>query len=58
MVLHTAVKDILKELVLSFHYVSPRDITQIIKFEGRQLYWLNHLAGPQISSLVRHKRHK
>lgn len=35
--IHVEVRDKLKESVVSFHHVGPKDSTQVIKLRGRQL---------------------
>lgn len=35
--IHVEVRDNLKESVVSFHHVGPRDSTQVTKLRGRQL---------------------
>lgn len=37
----------------SFHYVGPRDQTQIIRIEGKHLYMPSHLASPSVGFLER-----
>lgn len=37
----------------SFHYVAPRDQTQVIRTEGEYFYLLSHLASPSIGFLER-----
>lgn len=34
------------ELLLSFHHKGPRDSTHVVRFSGKFLYLLSHLASP------------
>lgn len=54
--IHVEDRDNLKESVVSFYHVGPKDSTEVIKLRGRQLYWLSQLADPQVSSLMIHIR--
>lgn len=37
---------VLFELVLSFHHKGPKDSTHVVRFGGKFLYLLSHLASP------------
>lgn len=43
--------------VFSSHHMGSRNQTQIVRFGGHYLYFLSHLAGPHLFSLL-HSEHQ
>lgn len=42
-------QDSLRELALAFHQVGSRNVTRVIRLDGKHLYQPSHLAGSVVS---------
>lgn len=40
-----------QESVLSFHLMSSRNLTQVLRLSSKHLCTLNHLTGPELATL-------